>query len=149
MSTVDFASIDLEAIEHTLGIKPWRISLAAGAEVTVDPKLMQKLLDATTIPAISKVRAEAAPGSLEERACWVKILQICATVEQVDGEMQGLPRRSTLLSLVIVRRDELLRRDLAVANSLETVRAVYGQTARGSDIQNEALLKLTTFFPKA
>lgn len=149
MSTIDIASIDLETMEHTLGIKPWRISLAAGAEVAVDPKLMQKILDATTIPAISKVRAEAEPGSLEERACWIKMLEICKTVEQVDGEMKGLPRYSPLLPLMVARRDEFLRRDLAIADSWETVYAVYSQTARFSDIQNEALLKLTTFFPKA
>ncbi len=149
MPTVDLASIDLETMEHELGIKPWRISLAIGAEVTVDSKLMQKMMDAQTIPAISKVRAETEPGSLEEHACWVKSLQICETVEQVDGEMQGLLRRSPILPLAVARRDELLRRDLAIANSIETVRAVYTQTARGSDIQNAALLKLTTFFVKA
>lgn len=148
MPAVDLTKIDLETMEHTLGIKPWRISLALGAQVIVDPKLMQKLLDATTIQAISKVRAEAEPGSLDERACWVKSLSLCKTVEQVDGEMQGLPRRSPLLPLMVTRRDEFLRRDLAIADSLETVRAVYIKTARGSDIQNEALLKLTTFFPK-
>lgn len=149
MPAVDLTKIDLETMEHTLGIKPWRISFAAGSEVTIDRKLIQKLLDATTIPEMYKVRAEAEPGSMEERVCWVKILGICETIEQVDSEMRWLVSRSTLLPLVVARRDELLRRDLAIADSLETVREVYSKTARGSDIQNEALLKLTTFFPKA
>lgn len=135
-------------MEADLGISPWRVELAAGKIVPLDAPLMKKIDAAGTLKELIKLRAETLPGSQEEQLCWMLLLQKCSTVQQVDGEMHFLVPTSPILPLALDRRNRLLEQELAAADTIDAVLVVYQNAGRRTQIGNQALLKLASFFQK-